>query len=111
MVGNSAASASMTALALSDIPSHVNTYERLAVWCIQAMQSASNGQSVNVQQNQQQQPRAACNLAVLADDVPNFCLSAYVPCDLGALNDPAEKTWMAAQAITTAAPHTNYSTN
>jgi hypothetical protein len=101
----------MTALALADIPSHINSYERLAVWCIQAMQSASNGQSVNVQQNQQQQPRAAVSLAVLADDVPNFCLSAYIPCDLGALNDGNEKTWMAAQAITAATPHVNYGSN
>jgi len=101
----------VTALNLADIPSHINSYERLAVWCVQAMQSAANGLSVNVQLNQQQQPRAAASLAVLADDVPNWCLSAYIPCNLGGLNDPDEKTWMSAEAITSSTPNANFGGN
>jgi hypothetical protein len=101
----------MPALNIADIPSNINTYERLVVWAAQALQDASNGQSVNVIANQAQQPRAAANLAVLADDVPNWCLQIYIPCIIADLNDPNEKTWMAAQSITSATPNVNFTSN
>lgn len=101
----------VTALSLADIPSNINSYERLAVWVVQAMQSAANGKTVNVTANEQQQPRASVNVAVLADNMPNFLVSAYIPLDLGDLNDPNEKTWMAALDVTTAEPHVNFGSN
>lgn len=101
----------MPTLDLSNIPSNINTVERLAVWCAQVLQDAANGQSVNVIAQQAQQPRAAANLAVLADDVPNWCLQIYIPCVIADLNDPDEKTWMSAQLITSATPNTNFLSN
>jgi hypothetical protein len=101
----------MTALTLSSIPSRINTVERLAVWCAQVLQSSANGVTVNVVANAGQRPRAAANLAVLADNEANWYLELYIPCELNELNNPAEKTWMSAQQITTAAANTNFLSN
>lgn len=101
----------MAALVLAEIPSHINTYERLATWAVQCLHNIGNGQEVNVAQGQQQQPIASCALVTTADGVPRFMLTAYLPCDLAAINDPAEKSWMAAGDIATAQPHTNYRSN
>jgi hypothetical protein len=101
----------MTAITLSDIPSNINTYERLAVWAVQSLQSIANGQEVNVAANQASQPIAQCQIAITADHENRFILTAYVPYDLGALNDPAQKTWMAAKDISLATPHANLLSN
>lgn len=101
----------MAALTLANIPSSINTYERLAVWAIQALQSSANGEEVNVVANQNSVPIAQCQIAVTADNVDRFVLSAYIPCDRNALNSATAKTWMAASDISTAAPHSNLLSN
>lgn len=101
----------VTALSLSDIPSHINSLERLAVYAIQALQNTSNGLQINVRANEAQQPAAQCSVATTADNVPRYILSAYVPVDLPGINDPDEKSWMAALDLSNVALHTNFLTN
>lgn len=101
----------MAALTLSEIPSDINTYERLAVWAIQCLQSSANGVEVNVIQNEPGVPIAQAQLAVTADNKERFVLTAYVPCDMDEINSPTAKTWMAAQDVSTAAPHENLLSN
>jgi hypothetical protein len=101
----------MSALTPSSIPSHINTYERLAVYAIQALASCANGLEVNVQANAQSQPLVQCAIQTTADNVPRFILSAYIPLDLNMVNDPTEKTWMAAKDVSAAAPHTVFGSN
>lgn len=101
----------MAALDLANIPSNINSYERLAVWVMQSLQSSANGETVNVVAGGAAQPIAQVQLAVTADNVDRFILTGYIPVDLGDLNDPDEKTWMAAIDISTAQPHTNLLTN
>lgn len=101
----------MAALTLANIPDHINTYERLAVWAIQCLQSSANGVEVNVIQNEPGVPIAQAQLAVTADNVERFVLTAYVPCDMDELNSADEKTWMAAQDVSNAAPHENLLSN
>ena len=97
----------VAALTLASIPSNINTYERLAVWAIQCAQSIANGQEANVVAGAESVPTAQCQVAVTADNVDRFILTAYIPLDRDALNSGSEKTWMAAQDIATAAPHAN----
>lgn len=101
----------MAALTLASIPSTINTYERLAVWAVQCCQSIANGQESNVIAGQESVPTAQCQVAVTADNVDRFILTAYIPVDRNALNDPAAKTWMAAKDIASAAPHSNLLSN
>jgi hypothetical protein len=101
----------MAALTLSSIPSHINTYERLLVYAAMAVQSSANGKTASVQQGQGPVPVCQVQVGVAADNTSRFAVSAYIPMDLNALNDPAEKTWMAAQDVTASAPHTNFGTN
>ena len=101
----------MAALDLDSIPTNINTYERLAVWCVQCLQSSANGVEVNVIQNEPGVPIAQAQLAITADNKERFVLTAYVPCDMDAINDPDNKTWMAAQDVSTAAPHENLLSN
>ena len=101
----------MAALTLANIPDAINTYERLAVWAIQCLQSSANGVEVNVIQNEPGVPIAQAQLAVTADNTERFVLTAYVPCDMDELNSADEKTWMAAQDISNAAPHENLLSN
>lgn len=101
----------MAALTLSSIPSGINTYERLAVWAIQCLQSIANGEETNVVQNQPAVPTAQCQVGVTADNRDRFILTAYVPCDRNGLNSATQKTWMAAQDIASTAPHTNLLSN
>lgn len=101
----------MAALSLASIPSGINTYERLAVWAIQCLQSIANGQEVNVQENGGSVPIAQVQVAVTADNVDRFILTAFIPLVLGELNAPSTKTWMAASAISASAPHTNMLSN
>ena len=101
----------MSALTLSDIPSNINTYERLLVWAAQCCQSIANGQQVGVIVNQAAQPTAQVQVAVTADNVDRFVVTAYVPLDRDALNDATQKTWMAASDIAESAPHANLLSN
>ena len=101
----------VTALTLANIPSNINTYERLAVWAIQCCQSIANGAEVNVVANASSVPIAQCQVAVTADNVDRFVLTAYVPMDRNALNSATAKTWMAASDIASAAPHSNLLSN
>jgi len=101
----------MTALTPANIPSGINSYERLAVWAIQCLQSIANGEEVNVVAGASSVPIAQAQVAVTADNVERWILTAYVPLDMGALNSSTAKTWMAAKDIGTAAPHTNLLSN
>jgi hypothetical protein len=101
----------MTALSLSSIPSGINSYERLAVWAVQCLQSIANGQQVNVVTGLAAQPMAQAQIAVTADNKNRFILQAYIECDLPALNSGTQKTWMAAKDIATAAPNDNLLSN
>lgn len=101
----------MTALTLANIPSGINTYERLAMWVVQCLQSTANGQEVNVVAGQESLPLAQCQIAVTADNVPRALLQVYLPVDLNALNSSTAKTWMAAQDISSATPHSNLLSN
>lgn len=101
----------MAALDLDDIPSNINTYERLAVWAVQCLQSSANGEEVNAVVGAASVPIAQAWYAVTADNVPRWILSAYVPLDLGELNSPSAKTWMSAQDISNAQPHSNLLAN
>lgn len=101
----------MASLTLASIPSAINTYERLAVWAIQCLQASANGQEVNVVANATSVPIAQCQQAITADNVARFILTAYLPCDVAALNSATAKTWMATQDISAAAPHSNLLSN
>jgi hypothetical protein len=102
---------SVAALTLASIPSSINTYERLAVWAIQCCQSIGNGQEVNVVAGAESVPTAQCQVAVTADNVDRFVLTAYIPLDRNEINSNTYKTWMAANDIATAAPHSNLLSN
>jgi hypothetical protein len=101
----------MAVLDLADIPSNINSYERLAVWAIQCLQSSANGEEVNVISGGSSVPIAQCQVAVTADNADRFVLSAYVPLDRDAINSATQKTWMAAQDVSNAAPHANLLSN
>lgn len=101
----------MTALSLASIPSNINTYERLMVWAAQAIQSAANGAAINAIQGAGSQPTCQVQVVVAADNSDRFVVSAFVPLDRDALNSSTAKTWMAAEDITTATPHSNFGTN
>lgn len=101
----------VAALTLANIPSSINTYERLAVWALQCCQSIANGEEVNVVAGASNVPIAQVQVAVTADNADRFVLTAYIPLDRDALNSSTAKTWMAAKDIATAAPHTNLLSN
>ncbi len=101
----------VASLTLASIPSSINTYERLAVWAIQCCQSIANGQEANVIAGAESVPTAQCQVAVTADNVDRFILTAYIPMDRNALNSATAKTWMAASDIAAAAPHSNLLSN
>lgn len=101
----------VAALTLSSIPSSINSYERLAVWAVQCLQSIANGEEVNAVAGAASVPIAQCQVAVTADNKDRFVLTAYIPVDRDGLNSSTAKTWMAATDISTAAPHTNLLSN
>lgn len=101
----------VAALTLANIPSGINTYERLAVWAVQCLQSIANGEEVNVVSGASSVPLAQCQVAVTADNADRFILTAYVPMDRNALNSGTAKTWMAASDVSAAAPHSNLLSN
>jgi hypothetical protein len=101
----------VSALQLANIPSSINTYERLAVWVMQCLQNTSNGDEVNVVDGGGSQPTVQVQLGFTADGVYRFILSGYIPCDQAELNAATSKTWMSANDISTAAPHQNLLSN
>lgn len=101
----------MTALNLASIPSAINSYERLAFWAIQCLQNTSNGEEINAVLGEGSVPIAQAQISKTADGRDRAILVAYVPIDYAALNDPAAKTWMAAQDISTADPATVFLSN
>ncbi len=101
----------MSALDLANIPSNINTYERLFVWAGQCLQSIANGQTTSVLENQGAIPTAQVQTGVLADNSDRFIVTAYVPLNQADLNDPDNKTWMAAEDISESAPNTNLLSN
>lgn len=101
----------MAALTLATIPTNINTYERLLCWAAQCCQSIANGQQVNAVEGVGAVPLCQVQVAVTADNQTRFVISAYVPMDLNELNDPDEKTWMAARDIAASAPHSNLLSN
>lgn len=101
----------MAALTLADIPSNINSYERLLIWAAQCCQSIANGKQVAVIVNQASQPTAQVQVAVTADNVDRFIVTSYVALDRDKLNDANQKTWMAALDISENAPHENLLTN
>lgn len=76
----------MAALDLAEIPSNINTYERLAVWCVQCLQSLANGEEVNVVAGASSVPMAQAQVAVTADNVSRWILTSYVPLDLSLIH-------------------------
>ena len=101
----------MSALTLANIPSDINTYERLLTWAAQCCQSIANGQQVNVVPNQTSVPTAQVQVAVTADNEDRFIITAYLPIDLAQLNSGDAKTWMATKDIAASAPHANLLSN
>jgi hypothetical protein len=101
----------MAALTLANIPSAINTYERLLMWAAQCVQSSANGVEVNAIAGQESVPLAQVQIAKTADNVDRAVVVVYLPIDYNALNAPSAKTWMAAQDVATAAPHTNLLSN
>jgi hypothetical protein len=101
----------MAALNLADIPSNINSYERLAMWAAQCCQSIANGLQVNAVTGEAQVPAAQVQIAKTADNVDRAICVLYLPVDYEALNDPDEKTWMAATDLGNVAPHTNLLSN
>ena len=101
----------MTALSLSEIPSNINTYERLFTWAAQCCQSIANGAQVNVVPNASSVPICQVQVAVTADNQDRYIVTAYLPVDRDALNSGDQKTWMATEDIAAADPHENLLTN
>lgn len=101
----------MTALNVGSIPNAINTYERLAVWAIQCLQNITPKQEVLVTEGTAARRLAECALVTTADGQERFMLTAYLPCSIADLNDPGQKTWMAAGEVSGAEPHVNLRTN
>ena len=101
----------MAALDLANIPSAINTYERLLIWAAQCCQSISNGEEVNVITGATSTPIAQVQVAITADNKNRFIVTSYVPVDTDELNSSTAKTWMAAQDISGAQPHENLLSN
>ena len=101
----------MSALTLSEIPSNINTYERLLVWAGQCCQSIANGKEVNVVAGSTSTPIAQVQVSKTADNVDRMIVTAYLPVDYDAINSGDAKTWMATMDISDADPNSNLLTN
>ena len=101
----------MSALTLSEIPSNINTYERLLVWAGQCCQSIANGKEVNVVAGSTSTPIAQVQVSKTADNVDRMIVTAYLPVDYDAINSGDAKTWMATLDISDADPNQNLLTN
>lgn len=101
----------MAALNRADIPSNINTYERLAMWAVQCLQSLANGAELIAVEGEGDVPLAQVSITKTADNRDRAILLAYLPINYSELNSGTQKTWMAAQDISAAAPHSNLLTN
>ena len=101
----------MTALTLSEIPSNINTYERLLCWAAQCVQSSANGKQVNVTSGAASFPACQVQTGITADNTERFIVTAYLPLDSNALNSADQKTWMATNDLSEAEPHENLLSN
>ena len=101
----------MTAFVTANLPSAINTYERLAFWVAQVLQDTTNNLSVNVVPNEGSVPRAQVQLSKIADGTDTAIISLYIPIDFDALNSTTAKTWMAALDMSTATPNAIYTSN
>jgi hypothetical protein len=101
----------MTALSLASIPSEINTYERLALWVCQVLQDTTNGLQVNVLPNQASVPRCQVQLSKIADGTDTAICSLYLPVDWAVINSSDDKSWMAADDVSTATPNAVYLSN
>lgn len=101
----------MSALVPSSIPSSINSYERLMLWCAQCLQSTTNGLQVNAVTGEAQVPAAQVQITKTADNVDRAICIVYLPVDVNALNSASAKTWMAAQDLSSTTPHTNMLSN
>ncbi len=90
----------MTAISVGNIPSHINTVERLLVFAAQALQASANGATVAAITGEGAQPACQVQVATIADNTDRFVISAFIPCNRIELNSLTEKTWMAAQDLT-----------
>lgn len=98
----------MAALNLDNIPSNINTYERLLVWSAMCCQDIANGEQVNAVSGLAQTPLVQVQQGVTADNRPRFIVSAYLPVDVPELANPEQKLWMATEDIALAQPHVNF---
>jgi len=101
----------MATLNLSDIPSNINTYERLAFWVAQCLQNISNGETINAVQGEGSVPIAQVQIAPTADGRDRAIVVMYLPIDFPALNAPDQKTWMAALDLGSSQPATVFMEN
>lgn len=101
----------MAAFVTGNIPSAINTYERLAFWVAQVLQDITNGSTLNVVREQGNVPRAQVQIAKVADGTDQAIISLYIPIDFDALNSSTAKTWMAANDLSSAAPNAVYTSN
>lgn len=101
----------MSALSLASIPSNINTYERLLMWAAQCCQSIANGLEVNAVAGAESVPAAQVQIAKTADNVDRAVIVVYLPINYSELNSGTQKTWMAAQDLASAAPHSNLLSN
>jgi len=101
----------MADLVLAAIPSHINTIERLFVWSAMALQSAANGQQVNVVAGGGSAPTIQVQVAKTVDNIDRFVVAGYIPVDYEQLNSATEKTWMATKEITNSEPGANLMAN
>ena len=101
----------MTALSLANIPSNINTYERLATWAAMCCQSIANGQQVNVVENGGKVPMCMVSVGKTADNEDRYIVVLYLPLDYPGLNSGEQKAWMAAKDVATAPPHSNLTSN
>jgi hypothetical protein len=101
----------MTALNLANIPSGINSYERLMMWCTQALQSTTNGLQVTAVIGEGPAPAASVQIAKIADNTDRAICVVYLPIDFPALNSPTAKTCMDAQDMAEDSPHSNLISN
>lgn len=101
----------MTAIALGSIPSGINTYERLALWACQCLQSTANGSETNAVAGAESVPTCNVQIAKTADNVDRAICVLYLPIDYDQLNAPTAKSWMAALDVSQATPHVNLLSN
>jgi hypothetical protein len=101
----------MAALTLGNIPSAINSYERLLMWAAQCCQSIANGVEVNAIAGAESTPLAQVQIAKTADNVDRAVVVVYLPINYSELNSSTAKTWMAALDIAAAAPHSNLLSN